>query len=894
MDRRKVIKIIIFVSSLTGITYLLGREEILNYLFPSNNVRDNSTKPDLEEEPANDIDEVTQDIRPLSIEILDLSLSSFSIEELEISLKVRVSDPSRVESISVTYTLNDVSVSGKPVLEDDVFVDEVTLPFNGEITGRVVARVVVIDESGSQYIKTIEDSILNLVNRYDVLSPRIIDVMLSLDKPDILNIEASVQDDTVVSDVIGDLNLGGQSLPITLRKTDSKYIAQETIPIDDYLITLTLTARDVTGKESSQTITQAYVDLLRQIDRQIPSITYTINYIATDTADYIDITYTADDNIKLKNKEIIINGKPTTNPTIQIDINKTTQLKIEFKAEDLAGNTASETITLTQKQLIQKLFQNHLQTKNPELANKLSQEQLNTLTNTETIQQIFKDYTLRSQLTTTYNYINKDPEQTIYTITRLDQTLKQYIQNKKQIYLKTIQHLNQNNILNPTNTILKAITQYYNATTQQNLRENPEALNTLIQNIQSLETGDDYAKQQAQKLIEWQEITFKSVDGNHVTIKPAIENTYLLTEFLHKLKQENINLADHPELCEAINTKIFANQWSIFQATYGIAYYEAKKNNPIKPDTPEILDLIHEQWQHMKQFTPQFGDNTLLYNRQFPWYNQKQLAQLYPNQETRKQALFLLFLIPPATYDLQNEQIITGIEAAKKAWQQAQQIHQQITELYPDGTVNHQIWGTVDIRFYYYDWIVDRCTPLSNPPRLVETGKQYVGIYADQLWDIITQNPTNFLPIIMQYDGIDQHLSKHQQYGQTWDLIKFITGYIRWLPEAIEWHGINYISPQTLQYFGFPTNHTNIHPNPPGTSGYEWAISLPQYMADELKNKYGNDIVIGHGNTFGLYNTKKGLIQDGVKEIAFKVGNRSPMSDFYLYSEILAYLYKEG
>lgn len=139
---------------------------------------------------------------------------------------------------------------------------------------------------------------------------------------------------------------------------------------------------------------------------------------------------------------------------------------------------------------------------------------------------------------------------------------------------------------------------------------------------------------------------------------------------------------------------------------------------------------------------------------------------------------------------------------------------------------------------------------------------------------------------ILQYNGIDQFLSKHQTYGQYWDLVKFIMGYQRWNGRNLTYYpesmGINFLIPQTLQYFGYPTVYIYIYPIPAGVADYEWVISMPQYIVDELnQNSDQDNLVIGHCNTFGLYKCKNGLVKDGVREIAFFLANQEKDGPIY-------------
>jgi len=147
---------------------------------------------------------------------------------------------------------------------------------------------------------------------------------------------------------------------------------------------------------------------------------------------------------------------------------------------------------------------------------------------------------------------------------------------------------------------------------------------------------------------------------------------------------------------------------------------------------------------------------------------------------------------------------------------------------------------------------------------LENTVKEFVGIGPHKLHDIIWNHPNEVWEYIKDYNGIDQYLTKNWQY---WDLVKFIVGYEKWNPKGgIEEYREHHLIPQTLRMFGFPaTDINNIEPYPPGATGGEWAISLPDHIATSLSENF--DVIIAPGNNFGLYETRGGLIKDGVKII---------------------------
>ena len=79
----------------------------------------------------------------------------------------------------------------------------------------------------------------------------------------------------------------------------------------------------------------------------------------------------------------------------------------------------------------------------------------------------------------------------------------------------------------------------------------------------------------------------------------------------------------------------------------------------------DVWDLMMLQWNLYSNKAPQFGGGDKLYNRDFQWYNSTQLKQLYPDKNTRRQALFFLFYIPNTTFDMEKRERVYGIEGEK-------------------------------------------------------------------------------------------------------------------------------------------------------------------------------------------------------------------------------------
>ncbi|MEM3605957.1 MAG: hypothetical protein QXQ04_09310 [Candidatus Bathyarchaeia archaeon] len=365
-------------------------------------------------------------------------------------------------------------------------------------------------------------------------------------------------------------------------------------------------------------------------------------------------------------------------------------------------------------------------------------------------------------------------------------------------------------------------------------------------------------------LLDFSPIVFKSVNSSDVYLipKPARE-TWITVELLKMIKESGFDIENHPEMFLGLNGKIITNAWCIFDNPYGISYYEKMLNNrTISLTDQDVLDLMMLQWNLYSQFAPQLNGSHFLYNRDFPWYNSTELIALYPDINELRCALFKLFYLPSETFSIKDGVRKYGIEGATKSLTDALDEYKTIAGLYPNGTViGHYDKQPHDVRFYYEDWLLDRShNGLSNT--------------------------------VAQYRTFDQFLTEHWKY---WDLVKFIVGYERQNRKTGgEWEGIQFVIPGVLRMFGFPNSLVLINPEPLGSGGREWSVSLPLYIIKSMREQFPNtNILFGPGYTFGLYSCGDGLIKergidvyhqpitDGIKEVY----------DFILYEPV--YLMKK-
>ena len=376
------------------------------------------------------------------------------------------------------------------------------------------------------------------------------------------------------------------------------------------------------------------------------------------------------------------------------------------------------------------------------------------------------------------------------------------------------------------------------------------------------------ATQISKDIADFSPIIFYSVDGNNYVLESDVpRNTWILAEHLKGIQDSGFEIIKHPEMFEGLNGKVIANAWSLFDAKYGISYAEKEKSGRIiNPTDKDVLDLMMLQWNLYSNKAPQLNESNKIYNRDFPWYDSNQLKQLYPDKNTRRQALFFLFYIPNTTFDMEKRERVYGVEGAKLSLTQAEKEYETISSIYPNGKVVAPVTREEhDVRAWYYDWLFDRAVHGLN-----NTFKQFLGIDVETFRNIPFGHEQEYLK---DYKGIDQYLTKNWKY---WDLVKFIAGYERWnvgnYPPAIEEDGINYLIPQTLQAFGSPVYFVHINPTPKGAAQYEWAVSLPYYVASRMKNEFGEKILTGPAKGFGLYLVKDGIVEDGIKELLGFIG----------------------
>jgi len=191
-----------------------------------------------------------------------------------------------------------------------------------------------------------------------------------------------------------------------------------------------------------------------------------------------------------------------------------------------------------------------------------------------------------------------------------------------------------------TDATVKAIGEYAVAVREEQLPEEFEALELLTEGTQDKTYGA--------KLVDFSPIVFHSVDGNDVVLSmDAPRDTWMLARHVKALVDNGYDVLNHPEAFEGLNAQVIADALSIFDAEYGIGYLEKEYNRVVKPSDADVEELMLLQWELFDK-----ARHGKYYNWDFPWWDSDKLEKLYPDKNTRRQALLFLWYLPNITFDM--------------------------------------------------------------------------------------------------------------------------------------------------------------------------------------------------------------------------------------------------
>jgi hypothetical protein len=414
---------------------------------------------------------------------------------------------------------------------------------------------------------------------------------------------------------------------------------------------------------------------------------------------------------------------------------------------------------------------------------------------------------------------------------------------------------------------IKAIGYYGIAVNDRKLPEHFEAITLLTKGTQIEKYGDN--------LVDFEPIVFKNVYYWNVGESPKKQmkvgdviigsydkarDTWMIAELLKRRPE----LVDQPKKFEWINKMMQEVSFCIFDDPWG-----PKKYNEYYKPTDEVIwkDVIlpfHDYMDNLPKNLQRDGLPITLH-----YWDSDLLDQEIKDKINRTIALYNLselpsYFVKPGDYYINEYGVyvgrkITGLEGIKAFINYLPEEYNKIASIYP--------WGKVEWNRYYvspfdkyYEWLHDRYyNGLKN------TVTEFLGGWDENKAHATFPRKYDWLE---NYNGVDQYLTKE---WNSWRLIKFIIGYNVVSGDYVEIDKYRHGYPLAFRAFGIPegalkqTYHPGIYRNwthdlvhtPIG----EWAVCLPDHIAEKLKDKK-EDIVLGYGNYFGLYSLKDGLLKD--------------------------------
>jgi hypothetical protein len=414
---------------------------------------------------------------------------------------------------------------------------------------------------------------------------------------------------------------------------------------------------------------------------------------------------------------------------------------------------------------------------------------------------------------------------------------------------------------------IKAIGYYGIAVNDRKLPEHFEAINLLTKGTQIEKYGDN--------LVDFEPIVFKNVhywnlgESSEKQMKVGdvvigsydkARDTWMIAELLKRRPE----LVDQPKKFEWINKMMQEVSFCIFDDPWG-----PKKYGEYYKPTDEVIwkDVIlpfHDYMDNLPKNLQRDGLPIALH-----YWDSDLLDQEIKDKTNRTIALYYLselpsYFVKPGDYYINEYGVyvgrkITGLEGIKAFVNYLPEEYNKIASLYP--------WGKVEWNRYYvspfdeyYEWLHDR-----YHNGLKNTVTEFLGGWDENKAHATFPRTYDWLE---NYNGVDQYLTKE---WNSWRLIKFIIGYNWARGDYVEIDTYRHGYPLDFRAFGIPEGALKQTYDPAiirnwtydlvGTKIGEWAVCLPDHIAEKLKDK-NEDIVLGYGNYFGLYSLKDGLLKD--------------------------------
>jgi hypothetical protein len=416
---------------------------------------------------------------------------------------------------------------------------------------------------------------------------------------------------------------------------------------------------------------------------------------------------------------------------------------------------------------------------------------------------------------------------------------------------------------------IKAIGYYGIAVNDRKLPEHFEAITLLTKGTQIEKYGDN--------LVDFEPIVFKNVHYWNLGEDPDYEikvgdvvigsydkarDTWMIAELLKRRPE----LVDQPKKFEWINKMMQEVSFCIFDDPWG-----PKKYGEYYKPTDEVIwkDVILPFHDYMDNLPKNLQRDGLPIT--FHYWDSDLLDQEIQDKTNRTIALYYLselpsYFVKPGDYYINEYGVyvgrkITGLEGMKTFVNYLPEEYNKIASLYPWGKVKYFAGAPPVSPFaVYYVWLDDR-----YHWGLRNTVSEFVGGWDDDKYHSTVPPSYQW---IENEALIDSYLTKE---WNSWRLVKFIIGY-NWASEDyLEADKYKHGYPLAFRAFGIPAGVSkwgmepgigrNWTPDLTSTKIVEWAVCLPDHIAENLKDK-NKGIVLGYGNYFGLYSFKDGLLKD--------------------------------
>ncbi|MEM4841588.1 MAG: hypothetical protein QXG80_02550 [Nanopusillaceae archaeon] len=375
------------------------------------------------------------------------------------------------------------------------------------------------------------------------------------------------------------------------------------------------------------------------------------------------------------------------------------------------------------------------------------------------------------------------------------------------------------------------------------------------------------------EIVDFEPIILKDVRNKTFIIGSGNipRENWMLVEFLKRRPY----VIKEPEKFEWINAVITQLAWKIFDdIMQGPAYfnrvgirdnvYLIRIFKPTDENAWEVILKFYDYMDNLPKELREKGIEPLYY-----YFDSNKLKEQFPNKVDRKIVLYILANIPHATWNIDEGQPIVGIEGMKKFVEQLPILRDAIINLYKQAKVDESklYKEYIEERRLTGYWSVEYLKVIEG----ILTREYEIARYG--YWQWISDRGNNGLfNTALLYTEFDKFLKEN---WDKWDLIRFIKGATRYeyytlnIPGFLLDEGETYTYGYDLTFksFGIPLSWIGGRPYIFGTSAAEWAVPLPTNIAEKLKERFRDRIVLAPGNFISLYSAVGGAEKDGIREV---------------------------